>query len=160
MLTSVPSLAIANNLLVNMFRTPRPVGHQHCTLLSPSTKVQKDNPRPRDSAQSNLSSTRLASLPKGYSRWLCSLVGSDPPACCCSTLPNAARQLMRWARLAAAPPNHNWSNLLVPAHHHHHHHTQALPPAALKKSEVSPFGNQTTLAQNLLPAFKVEKATC
>ena len=34
--TSVPSLAIANDLLVNVFRAPRPVGHQHLTLHSPS----------------------------------------------------------------------------------------------------------------------------
>lgn len=159
MLTSVPSLAIANNLLVNMFRTPRPVGHQHCTLLSPSIKFKKTTHdlvtllNPTSPPQGWPACPK--DIPDGCAHWL---VGSDPPACCCSTLPNAARQLMRWARLAAAPPNHNWSNLLVPAHHHHH--TQALPPAALKKSEVSPLGNQTTFAQNLLPAFKVEKATC
>ena len=29
MFTSMPSLAIANNLLVDVFRAPRPVGHQH-----------------------------------------------------------------------------------------------------------------------------------
>ena len=123
--TSVPSLAIANDLLVNVFRAPRPVGHQHLTLHSPSAFA---------SAQSNLSSTRLADLPEVFpDGWL---VGWWPPHSLTAHLPPPNSPQCKGAPaddgLEQRRPTTTGSRFL-PAHHlHQHQHTQTLPLADLK----------------------------
>ena len=107
MFTSVPSLAIANDLLVNVFRAPRPVGHQHCTFHSRRPLLK--NPPPRLSAQSNLSSTWLASWTfQMFGR----LVGAHTARHCppvAAQLSPMQRQLMMGETGCAAQPQ------LVPA---------------------------------------------